>query len=130
MHYQRALWLNRLLKEQTAQLTQGLTIEEVDQAKEALKVQLGLDQQPSDSYWSGVQKDVGVSRGAGRSQQTSSLWSTTPRRTAPASSAVNRKRRQQQIDNDNLAFLRRLQSVKSTFHKLPPPTAIPKLSAQ
>merc|ERR1739848_923737 len=45
MQYQRALWLNRLLKEQLAQLTHNLSIEEIDMAKEQLQAQLGMTAQ-------------------------------------------------------------------------------------
>lgn len=152
MQYQRALWLNRLLKEQLAQLTHNLSIEEIDMAKEQLQAQLGISAQSQGGFanpgggggggWivggestkvrsmpfgSKMISPRGGSTGPGAARTMSQI---SPRRVQQASSsAVNRKKREAQIDRENLGFLRRLQNVKSSFHQLPPPTAIPKLSA-
>ena len=40
MQYQRALWVNRLLKEQLAVQTQGLSIEEIDEAQQSIQARM------------------------------------------------------------------------------------------
>jgi len=138
MQYQRALWLNRLLKEQLAQLTHNLSIEEIDMAKEQLQAQLGITAQSAGALggggWTSEQQQVrgmpfGSKMISPRGAPGGSQSVFTPRRVQQtSSSAVNRKKQEQQIDRENLGFLRRLQNVKSSFHKLPPPTAIPKIA--
>merc|ERR1719252_479669 len=40
MQYQRALWVNRLLKEQLAAQTQGLSIEEIEEAQAQIQARM------------------------------------------------------------------------------------------
>jgi len=106
MQYQRALWLNRLLKEQMAEQTRGMSIEEIELARGLIQERLAeacaLDWRPSE-----VAHRSRVARTAGCSS-----WSTdvrTPKvSSVTASSAINRNRFQNQIREDNLASLKRI----------------------
>mmetsp|Transcript_34952 Transcript_34952/g.62916 ORF Transcript_34952/g.62916 Transcript_34952/m.62916 type:complete len:184 (-) Transcript_34952:118-669(-) len=130
MQYQRALWVNRLLKEQLAVQTQGLSIKEIEEAQQQIQARM-RDVQRLEAWPSGAAEP----RLSPQREQSRSIWSNaSPRfeRRNPviiAHSAVNRRKRERQIRQENSSFLRRLESVKSTFTpRICPPTQIRKLS--
>jgi len=132
MQYQRALWVNRLLKEQLAAQTQGLSIQEIEEAQ--AQIQARMREASRLEAWrhdgQGPQRVPGAPAAAPRS-----FWSrATPRRQQATSThkshfEVNRKRDNNRIQQENWAFLQRLESVRSTFTpRVTAPSLIPKLS--
>eukprot|EP00929_Paragymnodinium_shiwhaense_P120516 TRINITY_DN92475_c0_g1_i1.p1 TRINITY_DN92475_c0_g1~~TRINITY_DN92475_c0_g1_i1.p1 ORF type:complete len:206 (+),score=48.53 TRINITY_DN92475_c0_g1_i1:128-745(+) len=147
MQYQRALWVNRLLKEQLAAQTQGLSIREIEEAQAALQAQMKEALRLQSAAAAIAPADGGAMRSArGRPPSRSlilaagsaALSSSTvvpqagvraPARTAH--SAINRRRRDERIRDENSAFLRRLETVKSTFTpRVAPADNIPRLPAR
>mmetsp|Transcript_82088 Transcript_82088/g.213860 ORF Transcript_82088/g.213860 Transcript_82088/m.213860 type:complete len:202 (+) Transcript_82088:60-665(+) len=109
MQYQRALWVNRLLKEQLAAQTQGLSIREIEEAQ--AQIQERMRDANRFEAWSGVEPSGRLGR-----PSYASFWGRSAKPPAmTAHSAVNRRRRDERIQQENSAFLRRLESVKSTF---------------
>merc|ERR1719450_2096740 len=120
MQYQRALWVNRLLKEQLAAQTQGLSIKEIEEAQAQIQARMREAQRLE--AWSSDQGDslhrLSGQRGSASASQSRSRWSSmSPRQTPVVRShaEVNRKRRDEKIRQENCSFLRRLENVKSSF---------------
>lgn len=122
MQYQRALWVNRLLKEQLALQTQGLSIKEIEEAQAQIQAKM-RGAARSEAWPSGPgARPLHSLRAAGARSLASAPSST-------AHSALNRRRRDEKIRQENSSFLRRLESVKSSFTpRVNPAFRIPKLS--
>jgi len=134
MQYQRALWVNRLLKEQLATQTQGLSIKEIEEAQGQIQARM-REAQRLEAWSQGAGEPLlrgSGQRGSTVASQLRSQWSkSSPRRTpvVRAHSEVNRRRRDEKIRQENSSFLRRLENVKSSFTpRICPPTQIRKLS--
>mmetsp|Transcript_49606 Transcript_49606/g.111548 ORF Transcript_49606/g.111548 Transcript_49606/m.111548 type:complete len:185 (+) Transcript_49606:62-616(+) len=128
MRHQRALWINRLLKEQLAVQTQGLSIKEIEEAQ--AQIQGRLREAMRMQAWPNASQEQQRSRSVAP-PASRSMWSRTPRAPSAvvAHSALNRRKRDERIQQENHAFLRRLESVKSTFTpRVPHPRGIPLLS--
>merc|ERR1719263_1508308 len=61
MQYQRALWVNRLLKEQLAAQTQGLSIKEIEEAQSQIQARM-RDAQRLEAWSSGLPSVATVPR--------------------------------------------------------------------
>eukprot|EP00931_Biecheleriopsis_adriatica_P061794 TRINITY_DN37174_c0_g1_i1.p1 TRINITY_DN37174_c0_g1~~TRINITY_DN37174_c0_g1_i1.p1 ORF type:complete len:190 (-),score=34.37 TRINITY_DN37174_c0_g1_i1:155-724(-) len=120
MQYQRALWVNRLLKEQLAAQTQGLSLKEIEDAQS--QIQARMREAARLQAW-GNSSHNQVPPGVSGAQNNRSLFGRSPRRShtqnaRPAHTStyeVNRRRDRSRIKEENSALLNRLESVKSTF---------------
>lgn len=135
MQYHRALWVNRLLKEQVAAQTQGLTVREIEEAQEQIQAR-HRDVFRGDlltDYRGGLPPRYranakSASTGPGFSPRPI-LGPLPPALIAP--SAHNRRRQEQRIRKDNLSLLSRLQGVQSTLTaRGSRASEVPKLSAR
>ena len=125
MQYQRALWVNRLLKEQLATQTQGLSLKEIEEAQG--QIQARMRQAARLQAWTSHQgpEQVGT-RNHAKSPRKSYTQQTQSQHTP--SSEVNRRRVQHRIKEENLGILQRLENVKSSFTQRMPSSRIPKIS--
>eukprot|EP00933_Yihiella_yeosuensis_P021722 TRINITY_DN17163_c0_g1_i1.p1 TRINITY_DN17163_c0_g1~~TRINITY_DN17163_c0_g1_i1.p1 ORF type:complete len:208 (+),score=26.62 TRINITY_DN17163_c0_g1_i1:48-626(+) len=140
MQYQRALWVNRLLKEQLAAQTQGLSIKEIEEAQGQIQARMRdsarmeawnsnqgpqrIPGQAGNLYSAGQARKFGPASPRSRSQHSSSV----PPQRHITNGEVNRRREKQRIRQDNFSILARLESVKSTFTpRVKDPMSIPKL---
>mmetsp|Transcript_16005 Transcript_16005/g.37739 ORF Transcript_16005/g.37739 Transcript_16005/m.37739 type:complete len:175 (-) Transcript_16005:98-622(-) len=131
MQYQRALWVNRLLKEQLARETQGLTIKEIEEAQASIQARIRETRRVEairapDSSRRVVAASPRVVNYMG--QAPGNRGAAVPLHTAH--SATQRRKRDVQIRDENAAFLKRLESVRSSFspRMSNPSTQIPRLS--
>ncbi|CAJ1402470.1 unnamed protein product [Effrenium voratum] len=127
MQYQRALWVNRLLKEQLATQTQGLSLKEIEEAQG--QIQARMRQAARLQAWSSQHGPEPVSA---RSYARSPRRSHTQQARAQhmSSCEVNRRKQQHRIKEENLGILQRLENVKSSFTPRMPSSLIPKISAR
>eukprot|EP00747_Dinoflagellata_sp_TGD_P165152 gnl/TRDRNA2_/TRDRNA2_186046_c0_seq1.p1 gnl/TRDRNA2_/TRDRNA2_186046_c0~~gnl/TRDRNA2_/TRDRNA2_186046_c0_seq1.p1 ORF type:complete len:189 (+),score=32.63 gnl/TRDRNA2_/TRDRNA2_186046_c0_seq1:55-621(+) len=142
MQYQRALWVNRLMKEKIAMQTQGLSIKEIEAAQAEIQARMRRESQQNrmllEQAWpreplSARQQRLmphGNAKGLlGGSFSARGASAIAPSAPLVASAAINRRRQAEQIKHDNLAFLKRLEGVKSSFaDKVTPPNQIPRIS--
>lgn len=126
MQYQRALWVNRLLKEQLATQTQGLSLKEIEEAQG--QIQARMRQAARLQAWTSHQgpEPVGTTRNVAKSPRKSYTQQTRNQHTS--SCEVNRRRAQHRIKEENLGILQRLENVKSSFTPRMPSSRIPKIS--
>eukprot|EP00927_Polykrikos_kofoidii_P047066 TRINITY_DN41165_c0_g1_i1.p1 TRINITY_DN41165_c0_g1~~TRINITY_DN41165_c0_g1_i1.p1 ORF type:complete len:162 (-),score=29.06 TRINITY_DN41165_c0_g1_i1:147-632(-) len=130
MQYQRALWVNRLLKEQLAIQTQGLSIKEIEEAQAQIQASMREALQAASVDGAASRRLPSTMRPPSRSLMAAGSQSAA--QTCPparvAHSAVNRRRRDDRIRQENSAFLKRLESVKSSLTpRAPAANAIPRL---
>ncbi|CAE7359493.1 unnamed protein product [Symbiodinium sp. CCMP2456] len=126
MQYQRALWVNRLLKEQLAAQTQGLSLKEIEEAQ--TQIQARMRQATRLQAWTSSQ---GPDPGSART-----IYAKSPRRSQTqqarpqvvSSCEVNRRRAQHRIKEENLGILQRIENVKSSFTPRMPSNLIRKIS--
>eukprot|EP00930_Biecheleria_cincta_P099947 TRINITY_DN9155_c0_g1_i1.p1 TRINITY_DN9155_c0_g1~~TRINITY_DN9155_c0_g1_i1.p1 ORF type:complete len:209 (+),score=38.00 TRINITY_DN9155_c0_g1_i1:91-627(+) len=137
MQYQRALWVNRLLKEQLATQTQGLSLKEIEEAQAEIQTRM-RDAARLQAWAIGGGAPVPV-HGSGAAPEGRRNWlgrsprgkSWTQSAKAPHTShfEVNRRRDHSRIREENGAFLQRLENVKSSFAPRTMASAlIPKIS--
>mmetsp|Transcript_65194 Transcript_65194/g.121536 ORF Transcript_65194/g.121536 Transcript_65194/m.121536 type:complete len:171 (+) Transcript_65194:59-571(+) len=128
MQFQRALWVNRLLKEQLARETQGLTIKEIEEAQATIQARMrDMKRQAAPQ---GEPSRRGVSASPRSVNLTSSTSRGPPAIQFTAHSATQRRKREAMIRDENAAFLKRLESVRSSFSPRlnNPSTQVPRLS--
>ncbi|CAE7314785.1 unnamed protein product [Symbiodinium sp. KB8] len=126
MQYQRALWVNRFLKEQLAAQTQGLSLKEIEEAQ--TQIQTRMRQATRLQAWTSSQ---GPDPGSART-----IYAKSPRRSQTqqarpqvvSSCEVNRRRAQHRIKEENLGILQRIENVKSSFTPRMPSNLIRKIS--
>eukprot|EP00439_Symbiodinium_sp_Y106_P060654 s3984_g9.t1 len=126
MQYQRALWVNRFLKEQLAAQTQGLSLKEIEEAQ--TQIQARMRQATRLQAWTSSQ---GPDPASART-----IYAKSPRRSQTqqarpqvvSSCEVNRRRAQHRIKEENLGILQRIENVKSSFTPRMPSNLIPKIS--
>jgi len=135
MQYQRALWVNRLLKEQLAAQTQGLSLKEIEEAQG--EIQARMREAARQQAWGSVSNGpVPVSNG----KETRRIFVSPVRKSQTQSSSpsqhkshfeINRRKDNSRIREENLSFLSRLESVKSSFApRTMASHQIPKISAR
>jgi len=112
LRYQRALWINRLLKEQLAAQTQGLSIQEIEEAQAQIQANVRathrLEAWPSGSTFAG-------STMLSHRKSARAPASPKPSSKTRAPSALNRHRQNERIKQENSVILRRLENVRSCF---------------
>eukprot|EP00435_Cladocopium_sp_Y103_P016685 s2891_g4.t1 len=124
MQYQRALWVNRLLKEQLATQTQGLSLKEIEEAQG--QIQARMRQAARLQAWTSQGPEPVGTRNRAKSPRKSYTQQTRNQHTS--SCEVNRRRAQHRIKEENLGILQRLENVKSSFTPRMPSSRIPKIS--
>jgi hypothetical protein len=105
MQYQRAMWVNRLLKEELAAQTRGLSIEEIEMQQEQI-----LANMREATKMAALPE--ALSSKTPLSARSYVVRSTNTQPASVASSTINRRRRDEKIRRENLVFGRRLQNVK------------------
>ncbi|CAK9016398.1 unnamed protein product [Durusdinium trenchii] len=123
MQYQRALWVNRLLKEQLATQTQGLSLKEIEEAQG--QIQARMRQAARLQAWTSHGPEP-VGTRYPKSPRKS--YTQQSRNQHTSSCEVNRRRAQHRIKEENLGILQRLENVKSSFTPRMPSSRIPKIS--
>mmetsp|Transcript_45169 Transcript_45169/g.84303 ORF Transcript_45169/g.84303 Transcript_45169/m.84303 type:complete len:165 (-) Transcript_45169:141-635(-) len=125
MQYQRALWVNRFLKEQLAAQTQGLSLKEIEEAQG--QIQARMRQATRLQAWATPQgPQPGARTVYARSPRRSQTQQARPQ--VVSSCEVNRRRAQHRIKEENLGILQRIENVKSSFTPRMPSSLIPKIS--